>query len=57
MLEPFVDGRQNSRQLLEFMTNLECLGIQVKITTDPVEVDNGIPFSSDRVHADYDPCT
>jgi hypothetical protein len=57
MLEPFVDGRQNSRQLLEFMTNLECPGIQVKITTDPVEVDNGIPFSSDRVHADYDPCT
>jgi hypothetical protein len=39
---------------LEFMTILESLGIQVKINTHPVEVDNGIPFPEDRVHADYD---
>jgi hypothetical protein len=39
----------------EFMGNLESLGIQVKINTHPVEVDNGIPFEDDRVHAAYDP--
>ena len=39
----------------EFMTILESLGIQVKINTHPVEVDDGIPFEEDRVHADYDP--
>jgi len=40
---------------LEFMTILESLGIQVKINTHPVEVDNGIPFEDDQVHAAYDP--
>jgi hypothetical protein len=40
---------------LEFTTMLESLGIQVKINTHPVEVDNGIPFAEDRVHAAYDP--
>ena len=39
----------------EFMANLESLGIQVKINTQPVEVDNGIRFEEDRVHASYDP--
>ncbi len=39
----------------EFMDMLESLGIQVKINTHPVEVDNGIPFENDQVHADYDP--
>jgi len=39
----------------EFMTNLESLGISVKINTQPVEVDNGIPFEDDQVHAAYDP--
>jgi hypothetical protein len=38
----------------EFMTNLRALGIDVEINTHPVEVDNGIPFTEDRVHADYD---
>ena len=38
----------------EFMTNLESLGIQVKINTHPVEVEGGIPFAEDREHADYD---
>jgi Family of unknown function (DUF5996) len=58
------DGRSRSMPLvarsvadfyLEFMTILESLGIQVKINTHPVEVDDGIPFEEDRVHADYDP--
>ena len=39
----------------EFMASLESLGIQVKINTHPVEVDDGIPFEEDHVHAEYDP--
>jgi Family of unknown function (DUF5996) len=39
----------------EFMSSLESLGIQVKIHTLPVEVDNPIPFEQDRTHAEYDP--
>jgi hypothetical protein len=40
---------------LEFMGMLDSLGIRVKINTHPVEVDNGIPFEEDHVHAEYDP--
>jgi hypothetical protein len=39
----------------EFMAHLESLGIGVTITTNPVEVENTIPFPEDREHADYDP--
>ena len=39
----------------EFMTALSSLGIQITITTNPVEVENTIPFDQDRVHAAYDP--
>jgi hypothetical protein len=39
----------------EFMSALEELGIRVRITTTPVEVENTIPFDQDRVHAAYDP--
>jgi Family of unknown function (DUF5996) len=39
----------------EFTSVLESLGIQVKINTHPVEVDNGIRFQDDEVHASYDP--
>jgi hypothetical protein len=39
----------------EFMSNLESLGIVVKINSHPVEVDDGIPFEDDVVHAAYDP--
>src|ERR1700737_4767637 len=39
----------------EFMASLASLGIQVKVNTHPVEVDDGIPFEEDREHADYDP--
>src|SRR5579859_1854248 len=38
-----------------FMANLASLGIEVKINTHPVEVENGIRFEQDRVHASYDP--
>jgi hypothetical protein len=38
-----------------FMTALEELGIEVQITTNPVEVENTIPFDQDQVHASYDP--
>ena len=38
-----------------FMGALEELGVQVRITTNPVEVENTIPFDQDRVHAAYDP--
>ena len=58
------DGRSRSMPLVarpvadffaEFMASLESLGIRVKINTHPVEVDNGIPFEDDQVHAEYDP--
>jgi hypothetical protein len=39
---------------VEFMSILESCGIDVKINTHPVEVDNDIPFEVDRVHASYD---
>jgi hypothetical protein len=39
----------------EFMSSPEALGIAVKINTHPVEVDDGIPFAQDVVHAEYDP--
>jgi Family of unknown function (DUF5996) len=39
----------------EFMTRLESLDIRVNINTHPVEVDDGIPFEQDNVHASYDP--
>jgi hypothetical protein len=38
-----------------FMAALEELGIQVQITTNPVEVENTIPFDRDQVHTSYDP--
>jgi hypothetical protein len=38
-----------------FMAALAELGIQVRITTNPVEAENTIPFDKDQVHASYDP--
>ena len=38
-----------------FMAALGELGIRAKITTNPVEVENTIPFDGDSVHAAYDP--
>jgi hypothetical protein len=38
-----------------FLAALAELGIQVRITTNPVEVENTIPFDQDRDHAAYDP--
>jgi hypothetical protein len=38
----------------ELMSHLDALGIQVKINTQPMEVDDGIRFEQDNVHADYD---
>jgi len=39
----------------EFMAALDSLGLGVTITTNPVEVENTIPFDQDQVHASYDP--
>jgi hypothetical protein len=36
------------------MGALKELGIQVQISTNPVEVENDIPFDQDQVHASYD---
>ena len=58
------DGNSRSIPLLprsvadfyrELMGTLDALGIQVQITTNPVEVENTIPFNQDDVHASYDP--
>jgi hypothetical protein len=39
----------------EFTSGLNATGVQVKINTHPMEVEDGIPFEQDQVHADYDP--
>ncbi len=39
----------------EFIGALDALGLGVTITTNPVEVENTIPFDQDQVHAAYDP--
>jgi Family of unknown function (DUF5996) len=39
----------------EVMSLLDALGVEVRINTHPVEVDGGIPFEEDRIHASYDP--
>jgi hypothetical protein len=38
----------------EFMGALQALGIEAAITTNPVEVENTIPFDQDDVHDAYD---
>ena len=38
-----------------FMDGLRSLGIEVRISTRPVEVADAIPFESDDRHASYDP--
>ncbi len=38
----------------EFMATLHALGIGVSINSLPVEVEDGIPFDQDQVHASYD---
>jgi hypothetical protein len=57
------DGSSRSIRLLprsvadfyqEFMGALHALGLGVTITTNPVEVENTIPFDQDQVHAAYD---
>jgi Family of unknown function (DUF5996) len=39
----------------EFMDGLRALGIDVRISTRPVEVADSIPFETDEQHASYDP--
>lgn len=39
----------------EFMAGLRGLGIEVRISTRPVEVVEAIPFEADEQHASYDP--
>jgi hypothetical protein len=39
----------------EFMAALDDLGIDVRTTTKPQEVENTVPFDQDQVHASYDP--
>jgi hypothetical protein len=39
----------------EFMNGLRGIGIDVRISTNPVEVAVSIPFESDEQHASYDP--
>jgi hypothetical protein len=57
------DGRSHSLLLFprsvadfyhELMAALDALGIQVKITTAPQEVENTVPFDQDQIHASYD---
>ena len=57
------DGAERSLELAprtvadfykEFMSVLRSLGLEVKIWTTPVEVENPIPFERDETHASYD---
>jgi len=50
-----LEARSVAEFYVEFMRLLESLDIRVKINTHPVEVDDGIPFADDRMHAAYDP--
>jgi hypothetical protein len=47
--------RSVARFFREFMAGLDGLGIDVRISTKPVEVADAIPFDSDEEHASYDP--
>jgi Family of unknown function (DUF5996) len=38
----------------EFMHQLHRLGIEVLIWTMPCEIENSVPFTQDRIHAQYD---
>lgn len=38
----------------EFMHRLRRLGIEVLIWTMPCEIENSVPFTQDRIHAQYD---
>ncbi|MBC7930451.1 MAG: hypothetical protein H7Z38_07755 [Rubrivivax sp.] len=39
----------------EFTSGMRSLGLDVKIWTTPVEVENPVPFEQDTAHASYDP--
>jgi hypothetical protein len=39
----------------EFMSSMKELGLEVKIWTTPVEVENPVPFEQDAEHKSYDP--
>jgi len=39
----------------EVMGRLHALGLQIRIWTMPVEIENPVPFEADRAHAAYDP--
>ena len=39
----------------EFTSSLRSLGLDVKIWTTPVEVENPVPFERDEAHKSYDP--
>jgi uncharacterized protein DUF5996 len=39
----------------EIMSRLHRLGIDVRIWTMPVEIENAVPFQQDQTHAQYDP--
>jgi hypothetical protein len=50
-----LEPRSVARFYREFMAGLGGLGIDVRISTRPVEVAEAIPFESDEEHASYDP--
>jgi hypothetical protein len=50
-----LEARSVARFYREFMDGLRGLGIDVRISTKPVEVVEAIPFESDEQHASYDP--
>jgi hypothetical protein len=50
-----LEPRSVARFYREFMDGLRSLGIDVRISTKPVEVAEAIRFESDERHASYDP--
>jgi hypothetical protein len=48
-------ARSVARFYREFMAGLEGLGIDVRISTKPVEIDGAIPFDTDERDASYEP--
>jgi hypothetical protein len=50
-----LEPKSVARFYREFMDELRGLGIEVRISTRPVEVVESIPFETDEQHASYDP--
>ena len=50
-----IDAEKTTRFYTEVMGRLRSLGLETRIWTMPVEIENAIPFDRDSEHSSYDP--